>query len=125
MLFSALCRLFQMCQLCFASCCRAEIVFALLAGGLGLSSEPSQPAHTHSQTVSIKVSTVPSVAFCAKSRLKVDKSRLSSHNAGWYVRLRRAGNIDLFELDLAAAATVVTYLPVNLLCPQDSHSKQS
>lgn len=79
---------------------------------------------THSQTVSIKVSTVPSVAFCAKSRLKVDKSRLSSHNAGWYVRLRRAGNIDLFVLDLAAAATVVTYLPVNLLCPRDSHSKQ-
>lgn len=33
---------------------------------------------THSQTVGIKASTVPSVAFCAKSSLKVDKSRLSS-----------------------------------------------
>lgn len=54
---------------------------------------------THSQTVGIKVSSVPSVAFCAKSRLKVDKSRLSSHNAGGYVRLRRTGYIDLFALD--------------------------
>lgn len=116
---------FKCCQLCFASCCRAEIVFAPLAGGLGLSSEPSQPAHTHSQTVGIKASSVPSVAFCAKSSLKVDKSRLSSHNAGGYVRRRRTGNIDLFALDLAAAATVVTYLPVNLLCPRDSFTANS
>lgn len=80
---------------------------------------------THSQTVGIKASTVPSVAFCAKSSLKVDKSRLSSHNAGGYVRRRRTGNIDLFALDLAAAATVVTYLPVNLLCPRDSFTANS
>lgn len=59
-------------------------MFALLADALRLSSEPTQPAHTHTHTLSTKVSTFPSVVF-AKSRLEVDMSQLSSHNAIWNV----------------------------------------